>query len=87
MCASVSERGAPGAGRNPKGQARVLSRGQGWAGPVWDMDTVGWDAKGDWGCSRAAEKDKKAPAAPPARALFCPSVSLSARRFWGRWCR
>ncbi|TLS27619.1 hypothetical protein PpBr36_05404, partial [Pyricularia pennisetigena] len=40
------------------------------------MDTVGWDAKGDWGCSRAAEKDKKAPAAPPARS-FAPRLPVS----------
>lgn len=74
MCASVSERGArelDGSSQDrkkkePKGPDKGSEQGAGLGRPGWDMDTVGWDAKGDWGCSRAAEKDKKAPAAPPA---------------------
>ncbi|KAH8844926.1 hypothetical protein MCOR07_008611 [Pyricularia oryzae] len=51
------------------------------------MDTVGWDAKGDWGCSRAAEKDKKAPAAPPALSflVFRLPVSQTLLGAFGVW--
>lgn len=72
--------------KEPKGPDKGSEQGAGLGRPGWDMDTVGWDAKGDWGCSRAAEKDKKAPAAPPAF-FFGLSSPCQPDASWGVWCR